>query len=121
VVLLRVAQGCLVVAAVAGAVDHWTFPLGSYEETFESRGDTLPVQFLANVLMAVLLLVLAWVRRRAGNGEWAVHLTLAIGAATGSSWGPVLLWPALVWAFFGGWLWWAGRARSSAEMGTRVA
>jgi hypothetical protein len=38
VALGRAAQACLFVAAVAEAVDFWTFPFGSYRETLESRG-----------------------------------------------------------------------------------
>ena len=39
VALARAMQMCVVIAAIAGAVDYWTFPLASYDETFESRGD----------------------------------------------------------------------------------
>ena len=65
-VVARFAQACLVVAAVAGAVDFWTFPTGSYAVTFESRGnDGVPVQFLGSVLAGLALVTWAVLRRRA--------------------------------------------------------
>jgi hypothetical protein len=111
VMLGRAAQGCVVIAAVAGAVDFWTFPLGSYRETFESRGSNqVPFQFLACVLAGVVVMTLAVARPRAGDGEWMALLLLASGALVSSLWTPVLLWPAIAWASFGGWVWWmAGR------------
>jgi hypothetical protein len=105
VVMGRTVQACLVVAAVAGAVDFWTFPFGNYDETFESRGDTIPVQFLACVMAGLVLLSLAVVRRRAENHEWAVLLVLAIGTFVASLWTPALVWPAIAWTLFAGWLW----------------
>lgn len=71
VVVARAVQVCVVIAAIAGAVDYWTFPIASYAETFESRGQTFPVQFLACVVMSLGLVVLAVSRRHAGAGEWA--------------------------------------------------
>jgi hypothetical protein len=94
--------------------DYWTFPLGSYDETFESRRDTFPVQFLACVLMSMGLVVLAVLRRRAGAGEGAMLLVLASGTLVGSLWGPVWLWPAMAWALFGAWLWWLARRPAQA-------
>ena len=111
-VVARGAQGCVLIAAIGGAVEFWTFPFASYHETFESRGDTFPVQFLACVLMSLLLATLALLRRNAGAGEWAVLLVLASGTLTGSLWAPVWLWPAIAWALFGAWLWWVDRPRS---------
>jgi hypothetical protein len=103
VMLGRAAQGCVVIAAVAGAGDFWTFPLGSYEVTFESRGgNEVPFQFLACALAGVVIMGLAVARRRAGDGEWMVLLLLASGALASSLWTPVLVWPGIAWAFFGG-------------------
>jgi hypothetical protein len=111
VVLGRCAQGALVLAAVGGAVDFWSFPTGSYSVTFESRGgNEVPLQFLGCVLAGLLLIALAVTRRRAGRREPLALLLLATGALSSSLWTPVLLWPVLAWAGFGGWLWWsAGR------------
>ena len=109
--LLRVVAALLLIAAVAGAADFWTFPWGSYRVTFESRGDSFPWQFVASVLAGLLLVVLAVMRRRAGRGEWAVLLLLAAGMVVGSLWTPALLWPAFAWAGFAGWLGWCARPR----------
>ena len=109
----RAAQCCLLVAAVAGAVDFWTFPVGSYRETFESRGQAqLPFQFLGCVLAAVAIAILAILRRKTGEGEWVALLVLASGTLASSLWTPVYLWPAIAWALFAGWLWWTARRRA---------
>jgi len=115
-VLVRSVQVCVLVAAVAGAVDYWTFPLGSYAETFESRGDSVPFQLLACVAMVLLLLALAVLRRTAAGGEWLVLLVLASGALTGSLWSPAWWWPAIAWALFGAWLWWRAGLSSASDM-----
>jgi hypothetical protein len=107
-VLGRAAQGCVILGAVAGAADFWSFPFGSYEETFESRGgNEVPYQFVGSVMTGVVVAILAVARRTAGDGEWVALLVLASGALTSSLWTPVLLWPAIAWAFFGAWLWWS--------------
>ena len=121
VVLGRGVQGCAVVAAVAGAIDFWPFPLGSYAETFESRQAAglpwlliVPWQFIACLLAGLLLLVLAVLRRRAPDGEVAVLTILASGFVIGSLWTPVWFWPILPWAALAiwcGWLAWRTGAR----------
>jgi hypothetical protein len=110
VVLGRAAQGCVVIAAVAGAVDFWTFPFASYEETFESRGNGVPVQFLGCVVAGVVIMILALVRRTAADREWVALVVLASGVLTSAVWTPVYAWPVVAWTFLAGWLWWsAGR------------
>ena len=97
----------MVVAAVAGALDFWTFPFGSYAVTFESGGDSgLPLQFLACVGAGLVLAILAALRRDAGDLEWVALLVLAGGALLSTLWTPVLLVPAVAWILFGGWVWW---------------
>ena len=112
----RTAQACVILAALAGAVDFWTFPLGSYSETFESRGDQFPLQFLGCVLAGVFLVALAVVMRRTGNWTGLALLVLAAGLVTSSLWTPVVVWPVFAWTFFGGWLWW-----SAARRGRQIA
>jgi hypothetical protein len=108
-VLVRVVAALTLISAVAGGVDFWTFPWGSYRVTFESRGSSFPWQFVSAVLAGLLLVVLAVMRRRADRGEWAVLLLLAAGMVVGSLWTPALLWPAFAWAGFAGWLGWCAR------------
>ena len=93
-------------SALGGAVDFWPFPTGSYVETFESRGESFPYQFLASVFAGLLLIVLAVIRRRGGRLEWAVLALLGIGMLLASIWGPAPPWPAFAWAAFGMWLGW---------------
>jgi hypothetical protein len=114
-VLARAAQGLTAVAAAAGAKDFWPFPLGSYQVTFESRGDGTPFQFLGCVFAGVIMTVLAVVRRKAKDGEWAALAVLASGSLTSSLWTPVLLWPVMAWALFGVWLWWSVRRRVRSQ------
>ena len=114
--LARTAQACVILAAVAGAVDFWTFPFGSYVETFESRGDQFPLQFLGCVLAGVFLVALAVVMRKSANGTGLALLVLAAGLVTSSLWTPVVVWPVFAWAFFGGWLWW-----SAVQRGRQIA
>ena len=110
--LPRATQTCVVLAAVAGAVDFWTFPFASYRETFESRGDSqLPLQFLGCVMAGALLVVLAMASRKARDGEWLALLVLAAGLVTSSLWTPVLVWPAVAWTCFAAWLWWSAVRR----------
>ena len=108
----RVAIALVVVAAVAGAVDFWSFPLGSYAVTFESRGDEFPWQLLASLAAGLLLLALAVMRRSARQGEWAVLVVLGVGMVLGSLWTPAALWPSFAWAGFGVWLGFVARSGS---------
>lgn len=106
VVVARVVQVLVAVSAVAGAVDFWPFPIGSYAVTFESRAGASPVplQFVGSVAAGLLLLALALLRRRAGRWEWAVLVLLSGGMLVGSLWTPALLWPAVAWLGFSAWL-----------------
>lgn len=105
-VLERVVMVMAVVSAVAGTVDFWSFPLGSYAVTFEALGDAIPWQFLASVAAGLLLIGLAMLRRTAGQGEPAVLAVLGIGMVVGSVWTPVWFWPSFAWAGFAMWLGW---------------
>ena len=112
----RTTQACVILAAVAGAVDFWTFPFGSYRETFESRGDQFPFQFLGCVLAGVLLAALAVVMRKSGNWTGLALLVLAGGLVTSSLWTPVVVWPVFAWTCFGGWLWWSAAQRDRQSL-----
>ena len=118
--LVRVAAALLLISSIAGLVDFWAFPWGSYRVTFESRGSSFPWQFVASVLAGLVLLVLAVLRRRAARGEWAVLLLLASGMVGGSVWTPALPWPALAWGGFAAWLGWCARPLRGARAGGAV-
>lgn len=111
--LLGAAAAALVGAsALAGAVDFWTFPTGSYAETFEARGQTFPWQFLAAVAAASLLMVSAVLRRRSGQGEPVLLVLLGVGTLMTAFWTPALLWPAFAWVAFAAWLGWVASTGS---------
>ncbi len=118
----RAVQGCAIVAAVGGATDFWPFRFGSYAETFESRQARglpwvlgAPWQFLGCVLAGLLLLVLAVLRRRARDGEPAVHGILAGGFVVGSLWTPTWFYPVLAWGALAAWSGWLTRPLSARE------
>ena len=104
-------------SALGGAVDFWPFPTGSYVETFESRGESFPWQFLASVMAGLLLMVLAVVRRHGGRLEWAVVALLGVGMLIGSIWSPAPPWPALAWTAFAAWLGWLASRHVQGEGG----
>jgi hypothetical protein len=122
-VLGRVVLVLVVVSAVTGTVDFWSFPLGSYAVTFESLGDAFPWQFLTSVVAGLLMVALAVMRRTGAHGEWAVLAMLGIGMMAGSVGTPARLWPSLAWAGFAAWLGWVARRhrllRAAATAGCR--
>lgn len=123
----RAAQVCVLVGAVAGAVDLWPFPFGSYAETFESRQAGMPWvlifpwQFLGFLVAACLLIALAVLRRRGGDGEPVVLLILASGFVVGSIWTPVWFWPVVAWAVLALWSGWLARRGRAPEVTARAS
>ena len=114
-VLGRVVSVSVVVSAVAGTIDFWSFPVGSYAVTFESLGDAIPWQFLAAVVAGLQLVAPAVLRRHGGRGEWSVLALLGVGMVVGSVWTPAWLWPSFAWAGLAGWLCWLSTRGSQGQ------
>jgi hypothetical protein len=99
----------LVALAVSTILEFWPFAWGSYAETFESKGGVVLVggflQAVCSVLVAMAVLVLGFVARRAGVLPLWLALVLAAGFVGTVFLTPVFLVPAGAWLVFALWLW----------------
>lgn len=104
----RVVAVVLVTAALATALQFWTFEWGSYEESFETKDGIASaggaVQALATVVLAPLVAALGVISVRAKAAPaWLVPV-LVLGVLAALFLTPASFVPGLAWLVFGIWL-----------------